>query len=369
MSVFESDKSKTVSQPFHYHALDLLRGVAAVIVIWKHFAGRVDLPGLAPHGYLAVDFFFVLSGFVVAAAYGERLASGTLTLAEFSVQRAIRLLPMIVLGTVLAALVEVGRPAVASQQQHLLDSLLALFLGVLVVPLVARTLTLEHTVFPLNTPTWSLFFELVSNLVYALWSRAGRRMPAVLLTCAASLALLIAAAQWFGNLNVGFEPKSFWLGFPRVAWSFSLGVAIYHYRARAPRAHVLWGPALLSLFLVTPTPASWNVLFEVVCVAVLLPAVVLVSVRVNVGPRLQRICAWSGQLSYPMYALHYPIVRVVAVTTRRFDPSLSVRVAVVMITTLVIIALSAFVLLKVDAPIRRRLAALRVQPVGRVESV
>ncbi|HEY6882390.1 MAG TPA: OpgC domain-containing protein, partial [Polyangiales bacterium] len=66
----------------HYHALDFLRGVSALVVLWKHFSTRVDLPWLAPCGVLAVDFFFVLSGFVVASAYGARLQSGALSLKD-----------------------------------------------------------------------------------------------------------------------------------------------------------------------------------------------------------------------------------------------------------------------------------------------
>lgn len=87
-------------QAKHFMGLDGLRGVAALIVVIYHrrfwVAGFEDW-----HGYLAVDFFFLPSGFVISHAYGGRLASGQLSPDRFAVARVIRLYPLIVLGAVL----------------------------------------------------------------------------------------------------------------------------------------------------------------------------------------------------------------------------------------------------------------------------
>lgn len=353
------------AQRAHYYALDFLRGVAAAVVVWKHFASRLDLPELAPHGYLAVDFFFVLSGFVVASAYGPKLEVRRLSVKEFYIGRAIRLLPMIALGTVVAAIVEIGRPAVASQGQHLADTLLALVFGVFVIPLLARTATLEATVFPLNTPAWSLFLELWANAIFAVWARRRLSLWAVGVTMALSLALLSVAAASYGHLNVGFQPSAFWLGFPRVAWSFGAGMVIYKFRNHAPRVSFFVAPITLTVFLLLPITDAFCGVYDAFGVIVLMPALVFSSLKVDVSGWLARVSTWSGNLSYPMYALHYPIVRVVSVAARRVELSVAARLSFVAVLTVFILAFSALVYSKCDEPLRAWLTRLRRQSQSR----
>ena len=88
----------------HYNILDGLRGVAALMVVWFHvfeaFAtSHVDQR--INHGYLAVDFFFVLSGFVIGYAYDDRW--GRMTYRDFFMRRLIRLHPMVVMGMLIGA--------------------------------------------------------------------------------------------------------------------------------------------------------------------------------------------------------------------------------------------------------------------------
>lgn len=94
----------------HYAILDGLRGVAALTVIWYHvFEGFATSPldQKFNHGYLAVDFFFILSGFVVGYAYDDRWAGrragGGMRMRDFLKRRIVRLHPMVVLGSVLGA--------------------------------------------------------------------------------------------------------------------------------------------------------------------------------------------------------------------------------------------------------------------------
>ena len=80
----------------HYELLDGLRGVAALVVIWYHvFEGFAASPvdQRFNHGYLAVDFFFILSGFVVGYAYDDRWKRRTLSFGGFIKRRLIRLHP------------------------------------------------------------------------------------------------------------------------------------------------------------------------------------------------------------------------------------------------------------------------------------
>ena len=90
----------------HYELLDGLRGIAALLVIWYHiFEGFATSPidQRFNHGYLAVDFFFILSGFVVGYAYDDRWKT-TMNTKDFFKRRLIRLHPMVILGAVLGAI-------------------------------------------------------------------------------------------------------------------------------------------------------------------------------------------------------------------------------------------------------------------------
>ena len=84
--------------------LDGLRGVASLVVVAFHLfeahaASHADQ--IINHGYLAVDFFFVLSGFVIGYAYDDRW--GRMTYRDFFKRRLIRLHPMVVMGMLIGA--------------------------------------------------------------------------------------------------------------------------------------------------------------------------------------------------------------------------------------------------------------------------
>ena len=86
----------------HYDILDGLRGIAALTVVWFHIFeafATSHLDQRINHGYLAVDFFFILSGFVIGYAYDDRWKKMTVT--EFLKRRLIRLHPMVVIGAVI----------------------------------------------------------------------------------------------------------------------------------------------------------------------------------------------------------------------------------------------------------------------------
>ena len=88
----------------HYLILDGLRGLAAIIVVCFHLTEPLassHLDNLVNHGYLAVDFFFLLSGFVMGYAYDDRWDK--LTIGGFLRRRFERLQPLVVLGMTLGA--------------------------------------------------------------------------------------------------------------------------------------------------------------------------------------------------------------------------------------------------------------------------
>ncbi len=337
----------------HYLGLDFLRGAAALAVVWYHCSTRLDLPLLFAHGYLAVDFFFVLSGFVIARAYGERLASGRLTLLRFALVRVIRLMPLVVVGTLLAAVIELGRPGLANQHAHLVDNALAVLFGAFLIPTFSLT-TLEHTVFPLNGPFWSLSLEAIANAAFAICA-CGRARPIVLFSALAICAPCLVWGAWtHGQIDFGSLPDDYWLGYARVGWSFSAGIFLYHFRYYAPRVpFVVPTIALVALMQAPPSLGLFGRSFDLVSVLFALPTIVWVASTARLGPRGQRWSAWSGDLSYPVYALHYPVIRVVGLLGLKLGFPASGRLSVVAVSTLLVVVGSGVIHAVIDVPVRR----------------
>lgn len=172
-----SSASYADSKP-HYELLDGLRGVAALLVVIYHvFEGYAFSSG-APliegmnHGYLAVDFFFMLSGFVIAYAYDSRWQS-TLTLKNFALRRLVRLHPMVLMGAVLGVITFVLQGSQQWDGTHMALSAVmwALLMAMFMIPALpgcGYEVRGNGEMFPLNGPTWSLFFEYIGNVLYAL---------------------------------------------------------------------------------------------------------------------------------------------------------------------------------------------------------
>ena len=318
---------------------------------------RLHMPGFFAHGYLAVDFFFVLSGFVITKAYTARIETGALPIARFYLVRLVRLLPLVILGTLLAAMIEWRRPDIVDQARHLKETLLALVCGSTLIPILWST-TLEQATFPLNAPVWSLFFEAVANAVFAPLARmrAGRVVLPPLL--AISAIFFFWGGQRMGTTNVGAGLDNFWFGFARVVWSFSAGIVLYVWRDRVPHVPFIISLLGLVLILFAPNLGSWDLLFDYACVFVLLPGLVFTASTARLNLSWRKIAAFSGDLSYPIYAIHYPFVRAISFAGMKLHLLVPGRLVVVAAGTLAIVVGSAVVYAVYDIPVRRRLSGL-----------
>jgi peptidoglycan/LPS O-acetylase OafA/YrhL len=273
--------------------LDGLRGVAALAVVIFH--ADVLLHGqYAPSGFLAVDFFFLLSGFVIAHAYDDRIEG--IGLLAFIRRRVIRFYPLYLLGLCLgaawlAAELILRPPAYLTAGEGARDFLL----GLVFLPSPGKNL------YPLNVPAWSLGCELLINILFAVFHRrlTGSRLLAVVLLSGAALAL-----GWTGTVHEGG-----WLPLVRATFGFSLGVLLFRSRFRWS-ANPWLLVAVTALALLFPAPKAWGGLYELACVFVLFPLVVAGGVR---QPRLEAPFAWAGDASYTIYAIHYPLIWMVAV--------------------------------------------------------
>ncbi len=285
-------------------ALDGLRGVAALAVLQYH---AHDLYGFKlSSSYLAVDFFFLLSGLVISQAYDRRLETG-LSPQRFIAMRLVRLYPLYLLGTLLGALFVLANFMLGKASLEGFGA--TLFFSLLFIPTPQNTLPGNLDIFPFLYPAWSLFFELVVNILYALLFPI-LRVPVLLAIMAGGAVLVLWSAYQFGSLNSGFNWSNFSGGFGRVAFSFFLGVLIQRWRFKWPggSALALCSAVLLFAILAIDVPAAMRPVYDVAVTILVFPVIATVAATCDPGPRLRNLFLFLGGLSYAVYALHAPLL-------------------------------------------------------------
>ncbi|WP_272960643.1 acyltransferase family protein [Barnesiella viscericola] len=310
----------------HYELLDGLRGVAALLVVWYHvfegyaFAGGTLIEGIN-HGYLAVDFFFILSGFVIGYAYDDRWGK-SLTLKNFFKRRLIRLHPMVVMGAVLGAVTFMLQGSVQWDGTHVATSLvmLALLCAMFFIPAVpgaAYEVRGNGEMFPLNGPSWSLFFEYIGNLLYALVLRrlSTRVLTGVVVALGVSLAAFATFdVSGYGNIGVGWtlDTVNFVGGLLRMLFPFSMGLLLSRRfkPVRVRGAFWICSLILLVLFHVPYLPGNeaicLNGVFETLCIVVVFPLLIVLGASgATTDAFSTRVCKFLGDISYPLYITHY----------------------------------------------------------------
>ena len=297
--------SKT--RPHAFLTLDALRGLGAVVVLQVHLARFFGIPGL-PHGPMAVDFFSMLSGFVLSFAYQPKLDKGW-SLGAFCKTRIIRVYPVYLAG-LLAGLSffllrsHLGQGDVAPASLPVL-----LVLGLLVLPATSLALGGPPGLFPFTVPAWSLFAELVVNLVHAISfrRRSWKVLLAVLLLWAVVLQYTLLRYQ---SLNVGSLRGQLLVGCGRVGFSYLLGMLLFRFwSARPVQSSVspILPTALLTGLMLLPTSPSIAVHFDLLLIVTVLPAIILLGAASEVPSPVVRIAELLGASSYSVYMLHVPI--------------------------------------------------------------
>jgi peptidoglycan/LPS O-acetylase OafA/YrhL len=337
-----------------YGALDGLRGVAAIAVALYHFGLIFHIPDLFPHGYIAVDFFFALSGFVIGTAYDRRLAEG-MGLRKFAGKRVVRLYPMVVLGMLIGAawkLTEQHGPGI--------EVVLASLWGMTLMPLPIPVMW-GYGLWPINSPTWSLFFELTVNLVYARL-RSVMTDRAIVGVAIVSLAILACCVMNAGTIDQGATFPQVLIAIPRTSFSFFLGLYLWrlHSSGRLPKLSApLWFLTLVFL------AALWHrqgPLLDIACVAVLFPLIITAAVNSRQARFEYRLSEASGEISYPLYAIHAPALHLLSVFIAPLDwrrPTLFLTAAVALS---ILAALSWIIAIYLDAPLRARISGRRLSP-------
>jgi peptidoglycan/LPS O-acetylase OafA/YrhL len=356
----------------HFEVLDGLRGTAAVMVVLFHLMGMpiawADKGQWLHHAAMAVDFFFGLSGFVIAYAYDGRWPA--MSVLQFVRIRLIRLHPLVLLGAVLGLISFLVDPFAANQKLVplsvvLVDFLLALLL--LPHPVLPNRWTDTHS---LNSPAWSLLQEYIGNLAYALvLRRLGTR---------ALGAVTAAAALWLGwllwhrnSIDMGSDWLSWWGAPARMAFSFTMGLWLYRVRERLPQLRLGWGVLSLVLVLVFAAPLvpktipHGNGLFEGAVAMLLFPAILLCGAHSAIGGIERTLCTLAGRISYPIYILHYPFLLVYMNYALNAKPSPANLLLVGAGVFVLVVAVSWLALRLYDEPVRarlRRFAGARTAP-------
>lgn len=315
-----------------YEILDGLRGVAALTVVGYHlfetyFGGGPDQP--LNHGYLAVDFFFVLSGFVIGYAYDDRW--DRMTLGGFFKRRIVRLHPMIIAGTIMAILLYYTSGCTAF---HLVNDmpwwhmLLIALIGMTMFPLwPGMDVRGWQEFYPMNGPQWSLGWEYLANVLYATIIRHFNKVVlAIFVGLSALLTLNLAlnidvggvlVARSYAKYSVvggwSMTPDQLLIGITRLLYPFFAGLLLSRMKWLTSVKAGFWWTSLF-IFVVLALPhigEGQNILdgaYQAVAILVFFPLIVSMGAGSKVTGRSAKVCEWLGNLSYPLYITHYPFI-------------------------------------------------------------
>lgn len=307
----------------HYPILDGLRGVAAIIVVTFHLSEPLstgNLDNLVNHGYLAVDFFFLLSGFVIGYAYDDRWHK--MKLGSFCKRRIERLQPLVILGMTLGAIGFYFTDSAIWPLIHtvpLWKLLLVMLIGYTVLP-VPLSLDIRgwEEMHPLNSVGWSLFFEYIANILYATIIRKfSNRVLAIFVFIAAVALAHLAITSPKGDVSGGWtlNAEHMRVGITRTIYPFFAGLLLSRVaRPTRIRNAFAWCSILVAVVLYMPRIGGaehlWlNGIYESVCIIVIFPLIVYLGASGIVSTKTEsRICKFLGDISYPLYLVHYPLV-------------------------------------------------------------
>ena len=316
-----------------YEILDGLRGVAAIIVVAFHLLetySKGPAYQILNHGYLAVDFFFVLSGFVIGYAYDDRW--NRMSLKDFFKRRLVRLHPMVIMGSLIGALFfyfgAAAFPVIAGVQWW--KVLLICLLGCTMLPaLPSWDIRGWGETNPLNGPSWSLLYEYIANILYALVIRrfpkfvlglfvAGAAVLTLDLTLNLDLFGLLPADRSAAYTVIGgwsVNPTQIYIGFSRLLYPFFAGLLLSRLGATIRvRGGFWWCSLLIAAALVMPHVGSVSTPwidggYQALVILFVFPLIVSMGAGSRVaGARSVAVCTFLGEISFPLYITHYPLV-------------------------------------------------------------
>jgi peptidoglycan/LPS O-acetylase OafA/YrhL len=345
----------------HFEILDGLRGVAALAIVAFHFMEIVYSDyskNFIGHGFLAVDFFFCLSGFVIGYAYDDRIRK--MGVIEFFKSRLIRLHPLVIFGSILGLLGFLfdpfgGHPELYSTGKTILIFLASVFL----IPYPAMP-DRFFNLFSFNAPAWSLFWEYVANIFYAfILCKISRRY--LLLLTIVSAAILCLVCHSAGNMMGGWSGPTFWDGCARICFSFLAGLLVYRSNWIIKNKLGFFGIAVLLVLAFISPFSKWNWLTEPFIVLLYFPLIVALGAGASLTPGLKRLCVFFGKISYPLYMTHYAALWIFGNYYASHKPGTSQLPFIIITGMILLVGVAYLVMVIYDIPLRRYLSDRRKQ--------
>ena len=388
----------------HYILLDGLRGVAALMVLWYHvFEGFAFAKGSVietfNHGHLGVDFFFLLSGFVISYAYDDRWFNGKslksndksstdkkLTIWSFFKRRLIRLHPMLVMGAFIGLICFFIQGGVKwdGSSTPLHWTLIAFVLTLFFIPAypgASYDIRGNAEMFPLNGPSWSLFFEYIGNILYALFIRKlSNKMLGLLVGVTGILWIWFVAFDISGYDMIGIgwtlDAVNFFGGLLRMMFPFTLGMLMArNFRQKSKvKSHktlftknIFWISIIIlfALFSVPYFPKTSNIsvngIYELACIMIVFPLIVWIAASSDSAQSkfTLKLSKFLGDLSYPLYIVHYPVMYVFyawLIKNQYFTLGETWQMVILVLTVCIVLAYACLKLY--DEPIRKKLSRL-----------
>lgn len=348
--------SQTVLQgKQHFEILDGLRGVAALAVVLFHFMEWIyadPSQNFIGHGFLAVDFFFCLSGFVIGYAYDDRIAK--MGLRKFFTARIIRLHPLVIVGSILGLLAFLFDPfAIYSETYGIGKIILTFICSAFLIPLPVIA-DRSFNLFSFNAPAWSLFWEYIANIVYAfVLYKIGRNVLLVLTIIAVFAIGYVGYTS--GNLLGGWSGPTFWDGCARISYSFLAGLLIYRSNWIIKNKLGFTGLSILLLLAFVMPFSGWNWLTEPLIVLFYFPLLVSLGAGAILNPNLRKICLFSGNISYPLYMTHYAVLWIFGNYYINYKPDTTQLVLIIVPTIFILVGFAYLVMRFYDIPLRKYL--------------
>jgi peptidoglycan/LPS O-acetylase OafA/YrhL len=348
------NKADVVNTKQHFEILDGLRGIASICVVIFHFmefAAPDYNDNFMAHAYLAVDFFFCLSGFVIAYAYDNRLKD--LGLRTFFQLRLIRLHPLVVIGSILGIIGFIADPFSDLQAVKGWGKTIMMFItSCLMVPypvVEERYFNLYH----LNPPTWSLLWEYVANIVYALaLVRINQRALWIIVSIAA--AALIFESYRSNFLSVGWGADNVAGGFFRVFFSFTAGILVYRFNWIIKSRFGFISLSLLLMFaFLFPFSDKRNWFTDPAFAIIYFPLIIALGAGAEISTGLRKLCRFSGDISYPLYMVHYPFLWVLYSYMQKEKTTMDQMKIIIPVGMVLLICFAWIIMKFADEPIRK----------------
>lgn len=291
--------------------LDFYRGVAAIFILMRH---TLEFSGFNPYtSYLAVDLFYLISGFVFVPSTGDKLLSGKIDAKGAIIGRIIRLYPLYFLSIALAGffwIIGARHGVNIAGQPYWQAWLMSLTMG--------PNFFAPMYMFQINGPAWYLFVDIVGVIFFAFTYKYLKNWALGLIVLISGVILIWAAFHIDprGGLDLGWVKNNLQYGFCRFAFSFTLGMLLYRILRNGffeKQYNLPWLGIILcalmgySMCIQKFTPTI-DALISLFCVIILYPSLLIIGTKVDFGGILAKITDFLSPISYTIYVLQLPFI-------------------------------------------------------------